>query len=102
MEDGGAQLVDSGLPTRTQEEAKLREVLGDLFDTVHTFISDATEHPRYLLLEDCPYLVRTTGSMAVCSVYDNPEKPAICSSFKADSPKCHEIRDLRFLNVAQT
>ena len=60
--------------------------------------TEGFDKPTYLLLRDCPYLVQSPGSVALCSVYDDPRKPEICSTFTAGSEGCQTMREARFLS----
>ncbi|MEK9196635.1 MAG: hypothetical protein AAB914_04665 [Patescibacteria group bacterium] len=100
FEKGGANIVNAGCKTRSEVEAYLRDQLGDIiFNGLVRVHTDAPEYPSYLLLEDCPYLVveKTTGK-SICSAYNDPSKPAICSSFEPGSSACTQMRDVRFVN----
>jgi len=96
--EGGAKIEDTGLPTRAQEETKVKELLGALADTVFAILSDAPEHPRYMMLEDCPYLLPQEGAMSACAAYEDPRKPSICDRFEAGSPQCEVMRESRYFN----
>lgn len=50
------------------------------------------QRPRYILGTDCGYL--NTGVVpATCTVYDDPNKPRICSDFEAGSYHCENLRE---------
>jgi len=95
----GAELVDTGVPTRSQEEERLREMLGDFASKISIVVL-APEHPSYLLLEDCPYLSRQIGKLAFCTVYNDPDRPAVCDSFKPGTKKCLEMQSARSENTS--
>lgn len=51
------------------------------------------ERQGYEMFSDCGYLVvdKLTG-VRVCSVYDDPRKPAACSELIVDSEACNYMR----------
>lgn len=98
FEEGGANIVDTGTKTRAQEEAMLREQLGEkLFSGLYGIVSFAPENPLYLLLEDCPYLGEDVTGRSVCTVYDDPRKPEVCDDFEPGNTFCLEMRGDRYL-----
>lgn len=99
--EGGAKIANTGLPTRSQAEVRIRKQLGVLANIVDSVMWSAPENPRYILLEDCPYLDSQDGSFSACTVYDNPRKPAICSTFPAGSNQCRAMRDARYLHIQE-
>lgn len=56
--------------------------------------TDGTYQKNYVLQEDCPHLVETggPGSPAICNIYDDPRKPAVCTVFEAGSAACRSIQ----------
>ncbi len=95
FEEGGAELIPTGIRTRAQVEEELRDILGDLMDMASAIVTDAPEHPEYLLLRDCPYLVQNELGGFVCSVYDDPRKPVVCDTFNAGGSRCGEMKQAR-------
>lgn len=109
MDGRGAQLADTGLNTRAQDVEQtmklLRDRLGDDLAEMYadSILSVSPEHPSYLLTEDCPNLVELeVGGVAVCSVWEDPDRPAVCDRFEAGNPRCNDARDAYRQNTATT
>lgn len=89
--EGGTQIIRSGRRTESEVLVELRERLGDLMGMVSGVISDGTIHPEYFFTTDCAYMVQNSLGQLVCSQYDHPRRPNVCSSFTPGTEICDRM-----------
>ena len=78
LTDNGAELAETDLPP----------VYDETGETIETYTF-------YLMKRDCPFLVQAAGGTALCSIYEDPKRPAVCGEFQAASQPCYNMRQVK-------
>lgn len=95
LEKGGAELYEVSRPAKTAKQQELAERLAKFANVISEILILGPDNPEYVLLQDCPYLVEAPNGQSLCSVYDDPGKPSICSAFEPGNRACLTMREAR-------
>ncbi len=100
----GIRLTEDELDFMRASGASLEEISPPGLDPIveqlrasspNIIVLDSDERGLYGLEEDCPFLEDNGEGPALCSIYGDERRPAICGEFTMGGAACRDVRVLR-------